>query len=250
MQGYFSFLPNIKYVSRTTDRSANDEFIAVKNIFRRARLRDDLASVATAFNDYVIAEDLRPEQVAQELYGDPRFDWVVLVANNITNIRNEWPLNNNDFQKYILEKYGSEDELAKVHHYKTTPHYDDYRRIVIPNGIKVDSNFDMSYLKMTPQAQVEVSYSGGTLPTATTVDSAGTARDASGNVIQNGNITAVSNYEYEVDVNDAKRRIAVIKPSYLDTMLSDLKRVMTYKRSTQFINRRLKSAHNPRLSGA
>ena len=250
MKGYFSYLPNIKYVSRTTDRSSNDEFIAVKNLFRRARLRGDLESVATAFNDYIIGEDLRPEQIAQELYGDPRFDWVILIANNIINVRNEWPLSNNDFQKFVLEKYGSEENLAKIHHYKTTPQYDEYRRLVLPQGLKVDSNFDMNYLKLTPTAQMEMSYSGGTLATATNVDVVGTATDASGNVIQNSKVTSVSNYDYEVEVNDAKRRIGVIKPTYLDVIVSDLRKIMSYKRSTQFINRTLKEAYNPRLSGA
>ena len=62
-KGYFSYFPEINYVSRTTDRSSNDEFIPVKNIFRRPKLRDDLESVLTAFEDYMIIGDDRPEQV-------------------------------------------------------------------------------------------------------------------------------------------------------------------------------------------
>ena len=49
MQGYFSFLPNINYVSRSNDRSASDEIIPVKNIFKRAKIRDDMQNVVTAF---------------------------------------------------------------------------------------------------------------------------------------------------------------------------------------------------------
>ena len=33
MSGYFSYFPNIKYVSRTNDRSSSDEFIVVKEYF-------------------------------------------------------------------------------------------------------------------------------------------------------------------------------------------------------------------------
>ena len=101
-KGYFSYFPNINYVSRTTDRSANDEFIPVKNIFRRPKLRDDLESVLTAFEDYMIIGDDRPEQVSEKVYGDPRFDWVILITNNITKVRDQWPLNSNDFQNYIF----------------------------------------------------------------------------------------------------------------------------------------------------
>ena len=109
MQGYFSYLPNINYVSRSTDRSSNDEFIQVKNIFRRAKIRDDMLNIVTGFDDYTIVGDGRPEQVAQKLYGDPRFDWVVLIANNITKVRDQWPLTENDFRNYLLDKYGSDE---------------------------------------------------------------------------------------------------------------------------------------------
>ena len=52
MASYFSYFPNIEYVSRTTDRSSAEEYIAVKNIFRRAKIRNDFYNGATAFEDY------------------------------------------------------------------------------------------------------------------------------------------------------------------------------------------------------
>ena len=86
MASYFSYFPEIAYVSRTNDRSSSDEYIVVKNIFKRAKLRDDFYNVVTAFDDYMIISDERPDQVAEAVYGDPRYDWVVLITNNITNI--------------------------------------------------------------------------------------------------------------------------------------------------------------------
>ena len=87
--------------------------IRVKNIFKRPKLRNDFANVATAFSDYMIVGDERPDQTAEAVYGDPRFDWVILTTNNITNYRDQWLLNDVDFQIYILEKYGSEEKLKK-----------------------------------------------------------------------------------------------------------------------------------------
>ena len=132
MQGYFSYFPNLNYVSRTTDRSSNDELIPVKNIFRRPKLRDDLKNVVTAFEDYVITGDDRPDQVSERVYGDPRFDWVILITNNIIKVRDQWPLNSNDFQNYILAKYGSEEKLSEVHHYVTELLVDNQQRMVVP----------------------------------------------------------------------------------------------------------------------
>ena len=253
-RGYFSNLPNINYVSRTTDRSSNDEYIAVKNLFKRGRLRSDLSSVFTAFNDYVIGEDLRPSQVANELYGDPRLDWVVLTCNNIISVKDEWPLGSNNFRKFLMDKYGDDENLNQIHHYETTFMVDNYARIVIPSGLKVDSNYDFSFLAYNASYQQELSYSSGVantnLPTAASVDSVGTAKDASGNVIRNNNVKKVTNLDYETDLNNSKRRIKVLKKDYLDVVYNDMKRIFKYKQSSQFKTTYLKEAHNPRLSGA
>ncbi len=249
MQGYFSYLPNIDYISRSPDRSSNDEFIPVKNIFRRAKLRGDFDQVATSFEDFLIVGDLRPDQLAYTLYGDPRFDWVILITNNITKVRDQWPLKDNDFRKYCLEKYGSDEELAKIHHYETIEDTDWAGRIVVPEGLRVDSNFDLKYLKYIPDEQKIISYSRATqLNELSTIDSVGTARDANGNVIQNQNVAPVTNYEFEVAMNDAKRRIRVLKPVYLSTVVQDMYRIGTYKKSSQYKNKRLKRAFNPRTT--
>ena len=119
------------------------------------------------YQDYMIISDERPDQVAEAVYGDPRYDWVVLITNNITNIRDQWPLNAQDFQKYLLAKYGSEEELTKVHHYITEVSIDTKKRIVVPEGLRVDSNFNSQYLDQS--TRVEIDY-GGTLNDIATVD--------------------------------------------------------------------------------
>ena len=246
MASYFSYFPNIEYVSRTTDRSSAEEYITVKNIFRRAKIRNDFYNVATAFEDYMIIANERPDQVAEAVYGDPRYDWVILTANNITNMREQWPLNAQDFQNYILEKYKTESALEEIHHYITEISIDSRKRIVVPEGLRVDSNFNSQYLDQS--TRVEIDY-GGTLNDIATVDNVGTVRDSNGNIITHDNILAVTNYEYEENLNDAKRRIKILKEDYLDVVINDMRTIMKYKPSSQYIDRGLKQAYNPRLSG-
>ena len=246
MASYFSYFPDIEYVSRTTDRSSAEEYITVKNIFRRAKIRNDFYNVATAFEDYMIIANERPDQVAEAVYGDPRYDWVVLTANNITNMREQWPLNAQDFQNYILEKYKTESALEEIHHYITEISIDSRKRIVVPEGLRVDSNFNSQYLDQS--TRVEIDY-GGTLNDIATVDNVGTVRDSNGNIVTHDNILAVTNYEYEENLNDAKRRIKILKEDYLDVVINDMRTIMKYKPSSQYIDRGLKQAYNPRLSG-
>ena len=247
MASYFSYFPNIEYVSRTTDRSSAEEYITVKNIFRRAKIRNDFYNVATAFEDYMIIANERPDQVAEAVYGDPRYDWVILTANNITNMREQWPLNAQDFQNYILEKYKTESALEEIHHYITEISIDSRKRIVVPEGLRVDSNFNSQYLDQTTRQEIDY---GGTLNDIATVDNVGTVRDSNGNIVTHDNILPVTNYEYEENLNDGKRRIKILKEDYLNVVINDMRTIMKYKPSSQYIDRGLKQAYNPRLSGA
>ena len=211
---YFREIPNLEYQSFLSTRKSSDEYLLVKNIFRRVKLRDDLQNVFTIFNKYQIREGSRPDTVAQEIYGSSQYDWVVLVGANIINVRNEWPLSNRDIYRYSEELYGN--DLNEIHHYETTEVKDSNGRLILPKGKVVDSNFTI------PKPD---------LPTQTINPVAG-----------------ISNYEYEVIKNNQKRSIYILKPSYLQQAINDIKKAMTYDRSSQYVNDKLIKTQNTRVS--
>lgn len=137
---YFNELPNIQYLSRFADQSSNEDYTLAKNIFRRARLREDVANAATAFQYYQIKDDERPDQIAERIYGDPELDWVVLITNNITNYPSQWTLSNDSFYEYLIDKYGSEEAFADAKYLQTIEVRDEYNRLVVPAKLKVDSD--------------------------------------------------------------------------------------------------------------
>ena len=94
--GYFRELPNLLYPSFLPEKTSSLDFIEVKNIFRRVKLRDDLFNNFTIFEKYQIPEGSRPDTVAEEIFGSANFDWVILTVAGIINVRNEWPLSNRD----------------------------------------------------------------------------------------------------------------------------------------------------------
>lgn len=135
---YFRELPNLKYISVFKDRNFINEYTDAKNIFRRPKLRDDIKSIVTAFEYYQVVGNERPDQIAEKYYSDPELDWIVLITNNITNINEQWPLDNDSLYKFMLDKYGSEEELYKIHHYETIEFKDEFGRVLIQGGIEVD----------------------------------------------------------------------------------------------------------------
>ena len=217
--GYFNELPNLDYLSQLPDANSNETYITVKNLFKRAKLRTDIVNFITAFEYYQIEDNQRPDVIAQKLYGDAKLDWVILITNNITNIREEWPLSNQNLYNHMIEKYQTENALSSIHHYETTEVKDEYNRLVVPSGLQVDSNYSITYSKLN-NALVTVSP-----------------------------VKSVTNYEYEVDKNEKKRLIRILKPQYLSVVITDMRNIMRYDKSSQYLNQNTKQSYNPNLTG-
>jgi len=217
---YFRELPNISAVSLLPGRTRSDERVTVKNIFKRAKLRTDVDTAITAYDFRVIKENERPDTIANNVYGDPELDYVILITNNIIDVRSEWPLSNRDLYNYMLDKYGSDAALQEVHHYETIEVRDDNNRTVLEGGLIVDEDFTFEY---------------------TSLD---------GRLIQVTNPTGpVTNFTYETLQNDAKRVIRILKVEFVGAFISDMRKMMKYETSSQYINRTTKAAYNPREFG-
>jgi hypothetical protein len=137
---YFREFPNLKYIGNLSNITSSDGFVDAKNIFKRAKIREDIKNAITAFTFYQIEGSERPDQIAKKLYNDVELDWVILLTNNITNFNEQWPLDNDSFYKYLIDTYGSEENLSKIHHYETTEVRDEYNRLVVPGGLVVDDD--------------------------------------------------------------------------------------------------------------
>ncbi len=213
---YFKQLPKLRYPSFLSDKNSSLDYVDAKNLFRRVKLREDLQNILTLFDKYEIPEGFRPENVAEELYGNQKLDWVVIISSGIVNIRNEWPLSNNDLYEYSLLKYG--DDLNATHHFETVEVKDSRGRVVLESGNRVNQDFKLFY------------QDGGEVKT-NDLTKLGT------NVVAiEDPVASISNYLYETFENENKRNIYVLKRGFLQQLLDDFKDVMTYEPSSQRIS--------------
>ena len=212
---YFRQLPDLDYPSLANDRNSVYDYQVVKNIFKRAVLRDDVFDEVTAFTKYSVQGDERPDQVAYKFYKDSALDWVVLTTNNIVHVRDEWPMGNQDFLTYLNDKYTTQ-ELSNVHHYETEIIRDSKGRLIQPEGLTVPAGHSVSFLD------------NGVLRTESKVKL----------------FTFLQN---EINLNDAKRDINILKERYLGLFLEDFGNVMEYKKSSQYVTDSLKKTENPRI---
>ena len=226
MSNFFRKLPNIEYPSPLKTRESNLDVVEAKNLFRRAKIREDLFANFMQFEKYKIVGDERPDNVAEKVYDNPNLDWVILMANNIIDINNEWPLDQFQLNQYLNEKY-TPQELASIHHHETREFRDRNNQLIVPAGLTVDENWSMEY------------FSGGQIRSTDTPSS-------TSNMSQKP-VRSVTFLEFETNLNEEKRNINILKPDLLGLFLKDFDRVMKYDKSSQFVNRKLKKTENPRI---
>ena len=212
---YFRQIPELDYPSLANDRNSAYDYQIVKNIFKRAVLRDDIFDEVTAFEKYSVQGDERPDQVAYDFYNDSGLDWVILTTNNIIHVRDEWPMGNQDFLTYLNAKY-TEAELANIHHYETKIIRDSNGTLIQPEGLTVPAGHSVTFTDN------------------------GVYRTES-------SLTSFSFLQHETDLNDDKRNINILRQEYLSLFLENVSDIMEYKPSKQFVTDSLKKTENPRI---
>ena len=128
---------------------------------------------------YLIPDGMTPERAASTLYNDPLLHWTILYINDIKNISTDWPISDTALSAFVTKKYGAGNE-NNIHHYEK-----------MPEGIWVDAPY-------TILNEVD----------KTVIYSANFCMDVYGVAP-----TAISNFDYELSLNDMKRIVNVIKPS-------------------------------------
>ena len=195
MSKYFSYLPNV-YVRTSSYRKSNvDPFSLAKNIFRRIKIREELDDVILGFQQYTVKNNQRPDEVALDAYGDMKLDWVVLLCNNIINLYDEWPMSEDELERYIESEY--EEEADSVHHWVTQEVKDTKGRVLLKAGREVPENF--TYRRLD----------GTYLPKDTV-------------------IRPISVYDHETEKNDYKRNIYLLRKNYLTGFIQEFQSLCKY----------------------
>ena len=173
-------LPELLYNFST--KPLDPDFLVVKNIWRRAQVLTEFKSEVTIFTEITIGDGERPEDLATRYYGNPFYNWTILVINDITDVYAQWPKSVVQLQEFIDQKY-TNGQATK--HHVTTEVKDANNNIIVPAGKVVPSNFQVAY------------YDGSSTVTATPV-------------------VSVSNAQYETELNSKKQVIQIIKPDIIE----------------------------------
>ena len=219
---YFSLIPNIEYDTKPISYPFSEsDFVITKNFFRRYKISDDIFGYATFYKKYAVEDGVGIETIANSYYGSPFYDWVIILTNNYINPQFAFPSNSEAVRKIAEERYGETEAYSGIHHYETIEKksgqtVDGLDVLALEGGLTVDKKFYDS----------QFTYFNGTQPI-----------NVNGSTVSK----AITNFEYEVEENEKKREIYILRSTYLKKFVNEFKKKNIYTESSNFINQRLKT---------
>ena len=235
--GYFRELPNIAYQSPLLHKNSSRDFLLIKNIFRRTKLYDFLENSVSLLEKFTIGDGDRPDTIAEQMYGDSSLDYIIVLIAGITNIVDEWPLQDYQVYDYALQKYGSEEKMNEIRYYETLEIIDDQGRQIVPPKLIVDADFkvDGTVNKFPSSTR----YTLKALTGNRQLDDKDEFSVATDNIAR-----AVTNLEYEYTINEEKREINVLSPGYVQLFINDLRDIVSYDKSSSYIAKNIEGTEN------
>ena len=215
---YFSLTPNIEYDQKPISYPFSEsDYITVNNFFRRYKVDDEMFGYLMFYDQYTVQDGVKLETIANDYYGSPFYDWVIVLSNNYINPLFAFPLTTYELEKSILDKYS---EPYDTHHYETVEIKSGYKEddldvIALEEGTIVDSSF---------HSKPFTYYNGSGYTTLL-------AGQAS---------RPVSNYEFEVAENEKKREIYILKNTDFNRFVEEFKTRNLYTESSNYISNVLK----------
>jgi len=217
---YFTTLPDIQYDTKPISYPFSEsDYTIAKNFFRRYQINKDVFGYATYYKKYSINDGVKIETIAADYYGDPSYDWIIILTNNYINPQFSFPLDNWTLRKVVEDKYGV-DKAYSIHHYETKEvksgdTLDGLDILALEGGLTVDKNFyDSTFTYWNGTESI-------TVP---------------GNTVSE----AINNWDHEVRENEKKREIYILRSTYLKKFVNEFKKKNIYTESSDFITKKLK----------
>jgi len=228
MTQFFNKFPQISYDIAGKQLTSLQ---SVTNIFFRIQVIRSVLANINAYYVYDVEDDQTPEILADKVYNNPEAHWIILLANDIVDPQYDWPLNYKDFNNYIIGKYGSIETAQTTYHH--------YEKVVIReeqlSGIVTEDVFWINEDQLTVNNMTVPYDTYDNLPKTQEYEP---VNFANGRTVKETEFTRrITNYDYEVDLNEKKRSIKIIKPEYYPQIVREFDNLVQINRRTPFIRR-------------
>ena len=140
---YFNFLPSINYDTKPVSYPFSEsDFVVAKNFFRKYNISESAYSSAVYYNKVAIQDGQRLEQIAEAVYGNPFYDWVIALTNNMMNPLHDMPMSESELRNHVESTY--DNPYYDTHHYEIVSKEKQeelFGKVILTPGTWVDQTF-------------------------------------------------------------------------------------------------------------
>ena len=210
MAKYFNFFPQVFYAQDSGLKSLD----VLTNLTTRFTFEEEFKNNTSVYYKYDVEDGDTPEILAYKIYGSPEKHWVILLMNNIVDPLYDWPLKQQNVIKFVDNKYSANANVGQTgYNWASTNTHSYYK--VVTQTVPSTGEIDITKYQIDSNAYSILTTSSTTY----------TLSD------QKQITVAISKklktyYEYEVDENEAKRTIKIIKPEIIPDLEQEFKRVL------------------------
>lgn len=240
MAKYFDKFPLVRY---DIDRNQLTKEQLITNILFRIDFIKEILDNMSSYSLYAIREGDTPEVLAEKIYGNSEAHWLILYANNIVDPHYDWPMDSRTFNRYIVKKYtaafAAANPTAKVStktvsawiqtqpyaYYKVVKTVNTYTETETIRKFEIDKQ-PLSGADINAQGYKYDTYqNNGTYPgidtsLPTTIEY--TDYYIGEKLIKESTYSEmVSIFDYELEINENKRLIKLIKPNYYSQIYAE-----------------------------
>lgn len=219
MAKYFNFFPTTPY----TNSDDSTSYDTVTNIIARFAFETSLKQNSSLFYPYNIQDGDTPETIAYKYYGSAEKHWIVLMFNDIIDPQYDWPLSQRNIITFINDKY-SKNGAAN-----TTPQTGIVWAQSVNNVKAYYKTVTRLSSKSTKNQIVEkIQIDANTYTNLNVGTTLYTLKDGS-KVTETIDKQKQTYYDYEIDTNEAKRKIKLLRAEYVTEkgLMNEFKRIIS-----------------------
>jgi hypothetical protein len=208
MSKYFNFFPQTYYTTNSTNIDV------VKNIIARFNFEQNFKNNTAVCYEYDVQDSDTPEIIADKFYGDSERHWIVLMFNDITDPQFDWPMDYRTLISFIDSKYDANANVGQSGTNWAQSHTHAYYKVQTRTTIRTNT-VDVNKLEVDANTYANVAISSSNV------------------TLTDGNIITIaiskntqSYYDYEMELNESKRKIKLLKPEFVSSIEEEFRRVI------------------------
>lgn len=236
---YFKNFPEILY-SLSNDTLSDSKIVTLKDFWRKAKIEQSSLENVIQYTYYELEDGERPDVAASKIYGNGDLHWVFFLVNDFDSYQ-DWYKSSSEFEQYMDNRYFGKALIVA----NSFNMIDQSSKLILGETV-TSTSATGNVVRVDPsRRKVVVKEKQGTFQSGQVVTGTISGHQITPNEVKdfrdctvyhtNGTVRSnqafsgsseVTYYDMELEKNERRRKIKIIKPELIRTVVSEFEKVL------------------------